>query len=58
MEEGYVAFVIQEMKWILLFSLYVEATEVSKMGFKVKVCSDTASSTEISRCSHSEGTVI
>lgn len=35
-------FVIQEVKWISLSSLYVEATEVSKMRFKARVRSDTA----------------
>lgn len=50
------AFVIQEIKWILFFlpSLDIEATEMSKIRFKVQVCSNTASSTEISGCSHSE----
>lgn len=52
--ESYLTFIIQEMKWILLSSLYVEATEVKIMRFKVKVCRDTGSSTEISSCSPSD----
>lgn len=53
-EKSYVVFSYSGNEMLSSSSLHVEATEVSKMRFKVKVCSDTASSTEISRCSHSE----